>query len=193
MGTVAVLALFATAGVAASTISSSIETPLRVRVDAVAVPRGARVRVELMPSLRVLGVRFASADETGGSQEKSLETVFEGPAAEPVNLEFLRTDTRRIYEAETTFGFDPATLKGIHGPHLGFVRLVGTWQLETPGKDDGTWSLVTREKVDSEAPVLGEALDHPSACMTIEPKNDGYYAFISDSCGSLAPADDVAD
>ena len=158
-------------------------TPVRVEVDAASVASGSRVLLDVQPHLRVLGVRPAKSNAGEKQSGKSLVTLFDGPSRESVDLQFVRSEALSSRGTQVAFPFDVAKLLKKPGLHLGFVKLVGRWEVSVPGAEPGEWTVLAGQKLDYEVPVLQDHLDKPEVCLTLESEHGAYRAVVSDSCG----------
>ncbi len=101
-----------------------------------------------------------------------------------MNLAFVRSDGLSRRGSEVVFPFDMANLLKEAGFHLGFVKLVGRWEVAEPGAEPGAWTVLAGSTLDYEVPVLEDHFEKPRVCVSVEHENDEYRLVISDSCGS---------
>ena len=157
-------------------------THAEIELDAGGVPIGSRVRLEVNPSLRILGVKLVKTADSGVKVGKKLVTRFEGPSRDSVDLKLIHTAAKTSKETEAVFAFDAAGLKAKPGFHLGFVRLVGRWELASPGRKPDTWRILDEGSLDGEVPVLADRLDRPTVCVSIDRDGGRFRAVIADRC-----------
>lgn len=176
---VGVLAFFVSGAVQAE------ETRAFIEARSSGVPAGYRVRLEMLPRFRVLGIRPAGIDSaTGRPAAEALETRFEGPAQKALSVELISEEPAASHTAEASFPFDASSVMGAPGPHVAFLRLVGSWEVAAPTADPAKWRVLAGRSFDWEVPALEEHLSSPGACVTISRQEEGAYdVLITDSCG----------
>jgi hypothetical protein len=167
-------------------------TTATIDLDATALRPGERALLSTRPVFRVLGVWGSRETSGAAATPNGLETLFEGPSEERFDLKLTRGDSAPSQSGAVVFPFNPIRVEEAPGLYLGFLRLVGRWEVAVPGAAAGDWDTVAGQDIDYEVPVFEEHLDHPTACVTIQREQDGYRALISDSCGPGADDGDTS-